>query len=219
MTEFILIRHGETDWNKALCFQGHIDVELNKAGQDQAQRIADRLANEPADALICSDLLRAQQTAKVIKQASKLPWARNFVVTAGLREQDFGVVDGLTVENIQQKYPDSWSEWVKHDENYCFERGESTVNFHLRVMKAMEHLAQTYPNKTLVVVTHGGVLDMIYRSANGLSLSGPRRTDIPNAGLSRVHSSHFGLKILEWGQTQHLAGLPPQVVYPKLNLS
>jgi 2,3-bisphosphoglycerate-dependent phosphoglycerate mutase len=69
-----------------------------------------------------------------------------------------------------------------------------------------------------VVVTHGGVLDMIYRTARSLGLSGPRQSDIPNAGLNRVRVDETGIDILAWADVQHLADLPPQPVYDQLKL-
>ena len=97
MTELILIRHGETDWNRELRFQGHVDVSLNEVGHEQARRLARRLAGETAHRFYASDLLRTQQTAQPISQQLALP----VVSDAGLREQSFGQVDGMRVEDIK----------------------------------------------------------------------------------------------------------------------
>jgi len=105
MTELILIRHGETDWNRELRFQGQLDVPLNATGLEQARRVAERLAGEPLDALFSSDLQRALQTARALAQRAGHDEP---LLEAGLREQHFGMVEGLRVPEIQQRYPQAW---------------------------------------------------------------------------------------------------------------
>lgn len=216
MTELILIRHGETDWNRELRFQGQLDVPLNTTGLEQARRVAERLAQESMQVLISSDLQRALQTAQAV--ASRVQ-PLDPVLDAGLREQHFGVVEGLRVPDIQQRYPQAWEQWVRFEADFTFEGGESTRAFHARVLAAVRALAQRHSGQTLAVVTHGGVLDMVYRSALGLSLSGPRVSDIPNAGINRVRLQGEAIEILEWADTRHLSDLPPQPVYDQLKLA
>ncbi len=216
MTELILIRHGETDWNRELRFQGQIDVPLNAVGFEQARRVAERLAGEAVHELACSDLLRTRQTA----EAPALQLALVPIADPGLREQGFGVVDGLRVDEIMQRFPQAWARWTQFDADYAFDGGESTRTFHTRVMAALRRLARERLGQRLVVVTHGGVLDMVYRSAMGLPLSGPRQSVIPNGGISRVRLlGESGFEILSWAETQHLDGLPPQPVYDQARLA
>ena len=209
MTELVLIRHGETDMNRELRFQGHVDVALNAIGLEQARRLAARMAGQQADAVYASDLLRARQTAQPI--ASEL--ALRPVPEAGLREQSFGRVDGMRVDDIKTQHPEAWEGWLRFEEHYAMPEGESTHKFHGRVMEAVNRLASAHRNGKLVIVTHGGVLDMIYRTARSLGLSGPRQSDIPNAGLNRIRVRGEAIDILDWADTRHLADLPPQPVY------
>lgn len=215
MTELILIRHGETDWNRELRFQGQLDVPLNATGLEQARRVAERLATQPLDALVSSDLQRALQTAQALAQrvGSSAP-----LLEAALREQHFGRVEGLCVPEIQQQFPQDWAQWIRFDEHYAFEGGECTRDFHARVLAALQDLARRHAGQTVAVVTHGGVLDMVYRSARGLSLSGPRVSEIPNAGINRVRLQGDTIEILDWADTRHLADLPPQPVYDQQRL-
>ena len=214
MTEFILIRHGETDWNRELRFQGQVDVPLNAVGHEQARRLGQRLAAEAADLLVCSDLIRTQQTAQPIREQSlHLPPPGSSALNPGLREQNFGVVDGMRVNDIQAQHPDAWAQWTRFDADYAFAGAESTRQFHARVLGAVRALALAHAHKTLVLVTHGGVLDMIYRTALALPLSGPRQSEIPNAGLNRVRIEGDGIEIMHWADTRHLANMPPQPVY------
>jgi probable phosphoglycerate mutase len=219
MTELILIRHGETDWNRELRFQGQVDVPLNAVGHEQARRLGQRLAGETADLLVCSDLTRTQQTALPISQQSMHPPLQGAsVLNPALREQNFGTVDGMRVNDIQIQYPEAWAQWIQFHPDYAFAGGESTRQFHARVLAAVRALALAHAQQTLVLVTHGGVLDMIYRTARALPLSGPRQSEIPNAGLNRVRIAGDAIEILTWADTQHLADMPAQPVYDQASL-
>ena len=209
MTELVLIRHGETDMNRELRFQGHVDASLNAVGHEQARRLGARMAGERADAVYVSDLLRARQTADPVASGLAIP----YVTDTGLREQHFGRVDGMRVEDIQRDHPEAWAGWLRFEQDFAMPEGESTRAFHARVMAAVQRLVALHPAQTVVVVTHGGVLDMIYRTARSLGLDGPRQSEIPNAGLNRIRVRETAMEILAWGDTRHLADLPPQPVY------
>ena len=215
MTDLLLIRHGETDWNRELRFQGQVDVPLNAVGHEQARRVADRLAGETVHHLYASDLLRVRQTAEPVRQQLVLTGAND----VALRERNFGVVDGMRVDDIKGQYPDAWAHWVQFDEDFSFDGGESTRQFHARVVDAIRRLVAAHPQQTLLVVTHGGVLDMIYRSARALPLSGPRTCSIPNGGLNHLRVSGDVIDIIDWADTRHLAGLPPQPVYDQTRVA
>jgi probable phosphoglycerate mutase len=206
MTDFIFIRHGETDWNRQQRFQGQIDVPLNDLGQAQARRLGARMADEPAEHLICSDLQRAQQTAAPLAAA----WQAAPVLLPGLREQCFGVLEGLDVPTIKARHPELWLQWLEHRADFALPGGENLRQFHARVMDAVKHLAEQHPGRRLAVVTHGGVLDMLWRTAHGLPLSGLRTCDIPNTGLNHLRWRQGTLDILRWADASHLEGLPEQ---------
>jgi probable phosphoglycerate mutase len=214
MTELVLIRHGETDMNRELRFQGQVNVGLNATGLEQARRLAARMTGEKADAVYVSDLLRARQTAEPI--AGEL--ALQPVPECGLREQDFGRVDGMRVDDIQRDHPQAWAGWLRFEEDFAMPEGETTRAFHARVMEAVQRVVAAHPNQKVVVVTHGGVLDMIYRTARSLGLNGPRQSEIPNAGFNRIKVRDGGIDILTWADTRHLADLPPQPVYDQQKL-
>jgi probable phosphoglycerate mutase len=215
MTELVLIRHGETDMNRELRFQGHVDVSLNAIGHEQARRLAARMAGEQADAVYASDLLRAQQTATPIG----VQLALQPVAESGLREQSFGRVDGMRVDDIKEQHPRAWEGWLRFEPDYCMPEGETTRQFHARVMAAVQRIVAAHPQRKLVLVTHGGVLDMIYRTARSLGLGGPRQSEIPNAGFNRIRVRADGaIDIVEWADTRHLADLPPQPVYDQKKL-
>ena len=203
MTDVILIRHGETDWNVQGRFQGQIDVPLNALGQRQAARMAERLAQERVDVFYCSDLLRTRQTAEPAALKLKLAAAPD----AGLREQHFGILEGLSFDEVQAQHPQYLAEWLRHDPDYALPEGESVRSFHARVVGAVRSLAELHAGQTLAVVTHGGVLDMLFRTVHGLPLHGPRDCPIPNAGLNRLRLQGGRFEIVSWADDAHLVGL------------
>lgn len=218
MTELILIRHGETDWNRELRFQGQLDVPLNAIGLEQARRVASRLAGEQVDHLVSSDLIRTRQTAEPVL-ARLLPQLRIDTLTdADLREQHFGVVEGLRTQDVERDHAEAWMRWREFRADSGMPGGETTRQFHARVTAALQRIAAAYPAQRLVVVTHGGVLDMVWRTASGQGLDGPRQSHIPNAGISRVQVQGGSFRIIDWGDVNHLHGLPEQPVYDQQKL-
>ena len=211
-TEIILIRHGETAWNRELRFQGHADVPLNDMGHEQARRLGLRLAGETAQHIVSSDLMRAQQTAAPAASQLSLP----VVTSVTLREQHFGIVEGMRADEIQALHPRAWEQWLEFREDHAMPEGESAREFHTRIVAALGTLASTHRGQRLIVVTHGGVLDMVWRTARGLSLSA-RQSDIPIAGFNRIRMADpampDAIEIVDWADTRHLADLPPQPVY------
>lgn len=206
-TRFIFIRHGETDWNRQQRFQGQIDVPLNAMGLAQAQRLGHRLGGEPAaDVLVCSDLVRTQQTAQPLADA----WALAPQLLPGVREQNFGLLEGLDVPTIKAQHAALWDQWLVHKADFALPGGESIRQFHTRVMAAVASLAAQHTGRTVAVVTHGGVLDMLWRSAHQQPLDGLRRCDIPNTGINRLRWRDGLLFIDRWADAAHLHGLPDQ---------
>jgi probable phosphoglycerate mutase len=127
------------------------------------------------------------------------------------REQSFGVLEGMDVPTIISEHPDLWSSWTRHDADYALPGGgESVRDFHARVLRAVLVLVQQHEGRRVAVFTHGGALDMLWRSAHGLPLHGPRECAIPNTGINRLRWRNGGLEILEWADAAHLEGLPEQ---------
>ncbi len=154
MTELLLVRHAETEWNREGRWQGHADPPLNEAGRVQAQELAGSLAGEPVDAIYTSDLRRAAETAEILGAALDRP------VTADpdLREIDVGSWSGLTRAEVAERYPG----WETHD-------GESTDELQARVVAAVRRIAQRHPDGRVVIVTHGGSIRSLQRHFNGRS--------------------------------------------------
>ena len=211
MTELIIIRHGETDWNRQHRFQGQIDVPLNATGRQQAERLALAMADEPLDAVLASDLQRAQATAQTVRQ--RLTQLRSSALTLEplWREQSFGALEGLDVPTIQREHAPLWARWIRHEADYALPGGgESNQAFHDRVLQALATTVKAHAGQRVAVFTHGGVLDMLWRAAHGLPLHGPRECAIPNTGINRLRWADGGLQIVRWAEDDHLVGLPEQ---------
>jgi probable phosphoglycerate mutase len=205
MTELILIRHGQTELNRGPFFQGQIDVPLNALGLAQAARLARRLAGERIDAIACSDLLRTRQTAAPASRSLDLAPAHD----AALREQSFGAFEGLSFDQVTERHPEAFAAWLRHEAGYAVPGGESVVRFHARVVGALRAIARANAGRRIAVVTHGGVLDMAWRTARGLGLDGARSCPIPNAGLNLLRVEGDAFEILAWADDAHVADLGP----------
>ena len=214
MTELIVIRHGETDWNRRHCFQGQIDVPLNEVGHRQARRMAEHLAalqaDAPIDVLVASDLQRARATAEALGRQATLA----LQVEAAWREQSFGMLEGLEVTTVQQQHPELWAQWLRHDPDYAVPGGESNAAFFARVQQALDSLVTAFSGRRIAVVTHGGVLDMLWRRVHGRAPVGPRECEIPNTGINRLRWSGESLQIVRWAEADHLEGMPLQATTP-----
>lgn len=209
MTELVVIRHGETDWNRQQRFQGQIDVPLNASGLAQAAALAAHRAAElapRAELFVSSDLQRARQTAAPLGAA----WQREPQLLSALREQAFGEWEGLDGPTIRERWPQLWPRWLEHRADEASPGGETPRQFHARVLQAVRELAEAAgPQGRVVIVTHGGVLDMLWRTAHGEPLDGLRRCDIPNTGINRLRWRAGTLDIESWADASHLDGLAP----------
>lgn len=207
-TRILFIRHGETAWNRIKRIQGHIDIPLAETGVVQAQRLAERLVREAhgdrrLDAIYSSDLQRAQQTAAPTALALGLAVR----LVAGLRERAYGVFQGHDSGEIAQRYPDDYARWQTRDPGFAPEGGESVRAFYHRVVHAVEAIVQAHPGERIACVTHGGVLDCVYRYANGLGLDAPRDYALLNTSINTVAFESDGkARVLEWADVAHLDG-------------
>jgi probable phosphoglycerate mutase len=200
MTELLLIRHGQTDFNRELRFQGQVDAPLNATGHDQAARLAERLADEGLDLVVSSDLARARDTAAPLLARRVLPNR----LDPAWREQAFGVLEGLVVADVPVLHPALWDAWSRHEADTSPPGGESYRAFHARVMAALRAVAEAHAGARIAVFTHGGALDMVWRDLHGLPLAGPRQCEIPNTGVNRLRWDDGRLELLQWADTAHL---------------
>lgn len=200
LTRLCLIRHGETVWNARARIQGQLDVALSGAGHAQARALAGALAGERFDALYTSDLARARQTAQAIAQRLKLPVDSR----AALRERHYGVFQSLTYGEARERHPDEYARHARREVDCDFRTGESLHAFAARVLEGIAQILAAHAGGRVLVVTHGGVLDIVHRRATGASLAAPRDFDIPNAAVNWIEVDGERWSILSWAQRSHL---------------
>lgn len=201
-TQICLVRHGETDWNADRRLQGHLDVPLNRTGHLQAASAASHLADKQFAAIYCSDLARARQTATAIGAASSL----SPISDPALRERHYGDFQGLTYDEARTQHPAAYARFVERDASFAFSGGgESLTTFALRVHAALERIVAQHPAQQVLVVTHGGVLDIAHRLATGTDLESPRSFTIPNAALNWLEFDGTHWRLLVWADRTHLA--------------
>ena len=182
MTELLLIRHGETDWNRARRFQGHADPPLNERGREQARALAAELGPEEIAAVYTSDLARARETADIV--AAGL--GAEVVPLPELREIDVGEWEGLTWDEIEARYPAGARNW--HEGGFGWESGESYEQLTERVVPALRRIAADHPGQRVLVVGHGGTVRATRAFIQGLSVPDSRRRSpaIGNCEVFRV---------------------------------
>ena len=190
-TRILAIRHGETAWNVDTRLQGHLDIPLNDVGLRQAQHLARSLVQRDAiDAIYASDLSRAHTTAYAIAQAM----GKTVNTHAGLRERHFGAFQGRT---WRKRTPD----WTPPD------GGESLLVLRDRIVTTVNALAARHTGQQIVLVAHGGVLDILYRAATRIDLQAPRTWALTNTAVNSLLWTPAGLSLVGWGDTSHLETL------------
>jgi probable phosphoglycerate mutase len=204
-TRLCLIRHGETAWNAEKRLQGHIDIPLNTRGEIQARQMAQALKDAKLnfDVLFTSDLKRAIDTSAAVVQLFGVVAQ----VDSNLRERHFGSLQGLSINEAPLLRPDIWQAHISRDLDHELEGGESIRQFALRVQRALDRIEEQHPGKTVLMVSHGGTLDMMYRIASNQALSTQRVVSVPNASLNWLtHRLGSGWVVEQWADTRHLKG-------------
>ena len=203
-TRIVAIRHGQTAWNADSRIQGHTDIALDAVGEWQAERLAEALADDELHAVYSSDLERARQTAEPLARRKGLQTR----LDAGLRERAFGEFEGLSFAQIEQRWPEQAAAWRRRDPDFGARGGEVLRDFRERVVAAVTLLARGHPGQSIALVTHGGVLDLLYREATRLALHAPRTWQVPNAGINRLLHSGGAMVLVGWADVGHLQDAP-----------
>lgn len=152
--KLILIRHGQTDWNLAKRYCGFMDVDLNAQGRAQALAARKRLAGEVVHKVYTSDRIRAIHTAEIIFDG------KPYEVVSDLREIHFGVLEGLTHNEIMERYASIYSQWLSDPYSVTIPEAEGLPDLKNRVVKVFEMIAAAHQGQTAAVVCHGGVISV-----------------------------------------------------------
>jgi probable phosphoglycerate mutase len=200
-TRLIAVRHGETAWNVEARLQGQLDIPLNPRGADQARRAARVLSDDAIDVVVSSDLARAHATAQAIASFNRCP----LLLDPGLRERSFGSFQGLTHQEVADRWPEQSARWKSRDPDFAPGDGESLRTFFARCVEATLRIAEAHAGRTVVLVAHGGVMDCLYRAASRIPLDAQRSWSLDNAAINRLLHTDSGLTLVGWNDVGHLA--------------
>lgn len=167
----VLVRHGETAWNREGRFQGQTDIPLSDVGRGQARALRARLEtgayahlfDDALTAVVTSDLRRAYETAELAFGRS----GRTLHVRPALREFCYGVFEGLTRLEIDERFPGAMNAWMQGDRATALQGGESRAQVHERTHAAVNAFLAEVPHRNVVVVAHGGVMRQLLSSCFG----------------------------------------------------
>jgi probable phosphoglycerate mutase len=197
------VRHGETNWNAERRMQGHIDIPLNTTGMGQAKRLANALTQtkHSFDAIYSSDLERALHTANVVANALSLA----VQTTPQLRERNVGQLQGLLLSEAPVLLPEIWQSHIARELDHDLGGGESIRAFHQRMQGVLELLLRQHRGQSILAVSHGGSLDMIYRIVTQQALDAERVAVVPNTSLNWITHDGSAWSIQRWADTSHLS--------------
>lgn len=166
MTEFWLVRHGQTLWNQEGRAQGSLDIELDETGLSQAQQLAWQLKDSVFQAIFSSPLKRAYKTAEIIASQIKVA----VQVDARLVEISLGVWEGMLFPDIQAQYPHELEQRKSDPVHALAPGGETALAVSLRMRQAVDDISHRYPFGQVVLVSHGLALSTLFCVATGTPL-------------------------------------------------
>jgi len=202
-TDILLVRHGQTEWNRVVRFRGRTDLGLDQVGWTQARALARRLANWPIKAIYTSPLRRARQTAEPLARQLGL----SIQPTEGLLDIDYGRWQGRTPEEVAQAEPRLYQLWLEEPQRVQIPGGESLSLVQQRVRLTMEEVVARHPDEMVLLIGHQVVNKVLICSLLGLDLASFWRIGQDTACLNRFRY-HDGLyDVLLLNDTCHLAGL------------
>jgi broad specificity phosphatase PhoE len=179
VSTLLLVRHGETDWNRDGRWQGHSDTHLNESGREQAARLADEL--DGVDVIYSSDLARARETAEIVAERVDLP----VHLDPRLRERSFGAWEGKTGPEIESEFAAAHAQWLAGGPGA--DDAEPFAEFAARVESFLAEVVARHPDETVLIVAHGGSIRVIHARAQGVDYVRDHRLipGVPNCTVAR----------------------------------
>lgn len=200
----LLVRHGETDWNASLRYQGQGGGPLNAQGREQGRLVGERLRRYQASALYTSDILRAAETADIIGGALKL----KAKPMPDLREIDVGQWEGLTPEELYRRYPDHMREYERDPARTVRLGGESYAQLQKRSLRALEAIGAAHKSdETIIAVSHGGTIRALLCHVINLDLAHFGRMWLDNGSITELRTYSSGWRLIRLNDAAHLEGM------------
>lgn len=200
--KLVLVRHGETEWNKLGKFQGQADIALNERGLSQAKETARAAISWRPTSLYSSPLIRTRQVAQEIARVTGLTVATD----TRLQELDLGEVEGVSGEQMRTQWPQVHETWRKSPELVTMPGGESLVQLHERTWQAVEAVAKASGEAdTIVVVSHNFAIRAICGTLLGMPLSNFHRMYLHLSSVTTIDRSQMGWRLLSYNSIAHLS--------------
>ncbi len=204
MTKIYLTRHGETEWNRQYRFQGHKNSDLTDKGILAAELLADRIEEINIDCIISSPLMRAYNTAEIVRGSKDIEIIKN----DGLKEINLGDFEGLSYMDIKRETPEIIESIEKDPFNNRYPNGENLREFYNRVIKSFKEIIDKCKNETILIVAHGGTLKCIEAYIKGFKINNDWIGNVvKNCSLSYFEiNENNEFKEIFFNDTQHLEG-------------
>ena len=200
MTRWVLVRHGETEWNAEQRIQGHSDAPLSTVGVEQAQRLASRLNGTPLVAAYSSDMTRARKTAKIIIADHSIDLQELF----DLRERNYGQWEGKTQAQWQAIDPEGFAFWKRAPEEYVPPGGESLDQVMVRCSWVVARIRSEHPgDENVLVVGHGAALLVLTAHLLGMPLIFRNKLSLSNTSLSIIETGEDHSVVHLWNDVSH----------------
>ena len=218
-TVVLLVRHGETQWNREQRIQGHLDVPLTERGVEQARRLAAWLSEEPPDVILSSDLQRSRVTAETLARAwsaegdgqvgqvgrvGQVERQPQILLDVRLREASFGEWQGLSLVEIEERWPEQFEAWRSDALRHRPPGGETIEDLQARCMASLAEELPCYPRKRIAVVSHGGPIRAMVCGLLELPLSVYPRLRVENTAVTRILFSPRGTVLAGFNDVSHL---------------
>ncbi len=200
MTDIVLVRHGETEFNREGVFRGRYDVGLNDAGRKQALAAAEALAREPIAAVYSSPLLRALDTAGPIAARH----GSEPIVDEAFHNIDLGEWQGAKKETVRVEQPEAWALWTTEPEHMRIPGGETLGEVRARAFPRLADLAVKHDGQRIAIVTHRSVIRVLAGAVLGMTEGYFWRFYMDNAGFSVLRRDGTGYVIVQWNENCHL---------------
>ncbi|MCL5062684.1 MAG: alpha-ribazole phosphatase [Nitrospiraceae bacterium] len=192
VTTLYLIRHGETEGSEVKRYKGSIDVPLSEKGIRQIKRASDFIKDK-LTAVYCSPLSRALKSAEIISE----PHGLKPVVIHGIRERSFGIWEGMSFDEIKEKYPEEFEAWAGNPLKYSPIEGESTIEVRDRVIRALDMILNNHNDEHIAIIAHGGVNRIILCHIMG----------IPLENIFRIEQDFAAVNIIEFWEKYQVVKL------------
>ncbi len=201
-TNFWLIRHGETDWNRNKRYQGSADQPLNDVGRKQAATLLPRLAKMEFQAIYASDLSRVQETAQIA-----LGSIDDVVFDARLRELSFGIFEGLTHVQIKEQHAQKYAEWDRKLFTNAPHGGENICQIKERVESFFGEIRTRHEGQTVLLFGHGGIFGVLLCLRLGLHPGKWRQYHFSNCSVTHLEHTPGGYILRSMNDVCHLRGM------------